>query len=278
MNSDRQLKSAINGLCFAVLFAAMAISGCSEPSYPSEYSNQVVVQGYLMAYQPIDSIVVRRTGRIDEYITGSSLAIRGARVIVSGNGIADTLKEMTGFPGYYTSVRTPQNIIQAKTTYTLYVRVPDGRIVTAQTTVPDTFHIIDKDKFPRVIHYRKGLYSIDWTSSNTYSDYITSVTSVDLSVENPIPNNFGDNETKPNRTSYGFNYVEKTHAEIPWFTFNYYGETALSVVAVDENYYSFIRQLEGGSTDIREIKYNVNGGLGVFGSGALDSLHVVLQP
>ena len=278
MNSDRRLHSIIAALLFAALLIAIAINGCSEPSYPSEYSNQVVVQGYLMAYQPIDSIVVRRTGRIDEYITSAGLAIKGATVIVSGNGIADTLKEMAGFPGYYTSVRTPRNIIQAKATYSLYVRVPDGRTVTAQTTVPDTFHIIDKDRFPRVIHYRNGLYSIDWTSSNTYSDYITSVTSVDLSVQNPIPSNFGDNETKPNRTSYGFNYIEKTHAEIPWFTFNYYGETALSVIAVDENYYSFIRQLEGGGTDIKEIKYNVNGGLGVFGSGALDSLHVTLQP
>ena len=278
MNSDTRLKSIVDGLCLVIILAAVTLSGCSEPSYPSEYSNQVVVQGYLMAYQPIDSIVIRRTAQIDEYATGQRLAMRGALVVISGNGIVDTLKEKLGYPGYYTSVRIPRNIIQPKTTYSLYVKVSDGRSVTAQTTVPDTFHIIDKDKFPRVLHYRKGLYSIDWTSSNTYSDYITSVTSVDLSVENPIPNNFGDNERKPDRTSYGFNYIEKTHAEIPWFTFNYYGETALSVTAVDENYYAFIRQLEGGGTDIRELHYNVNGGLGVFGSGALDSLHIVLQP
>jgi hypothetical protein len=233
-----------------------------------------------MANQPIDSIIVRRTARLDEYVSGPALSIRGAIVVVTGNGIADTLKEMQGFPGYYTSVRNPRNIIKPRQAYDLFVQTPDGRTVTASTTVPDTFHIIGKENFPRILHYRQGLYMIDWTSSNNYSDYITSVTSLDLSNLDPIPSDFGnrDNENKPSRTSYGFNYIDNTHTEIPWFTFNYYGENALSIEAIDKNYYDFIRQLNGGGTDIKEMKYNVNGGLGVFGSAALDSLHILLLP
>jgi Domain of unknown function (DUF4249) len=268
-------------LIFIAFIIAACLNGCSEPTYPTAYSNQVVVQGYLMANQPIDSIVVRRTARLEEYVSGSALSIQNATVIVTGNGIADTLKEMQGFPGYYTSVRNPRNIIKPRQTYDLFVQTPDGRTVTASTTVPDTFHIIGKENFPRILHYRQGLFMIDWTSSNSYSDYITSVTSVDLSILDPIPSDFGnrdDNGNKPSRTSYGFNYIDNTHTEIPWFTFKYYGENALAIEAIDKNYYDFIRQLNGGGTDIREMKYNVNGGLGVFGSAALDSLHILLLP
>lgn len=270
------------------LIALLGLNSCSEPTYPSEYSNQVVVQGYLMANQPIDSIIVRRTARLEEYVSEANLAINGAIVIITSNeinGIVDTLKAMPGNPGFYTSTRNPQNIIKPKQTYTLFVRTPDGRTVTATTTVPDTFHIIAKETFPRVIYYRKGPdtdptkpYIIDWTSSSMHSDYITSVTSLD-SLADQIPRDFGNNnEEKPNRTSYGFNYIDKTHTEIPWFTFHYYGKHMLAILAIDNNYYNFIRQANSGGTDIREIKYDVIGGLGVFGSAAMDSLTVALQP
>lgn len=272
---------------FVSLITLIGINGCSEPTYPSEYSNQIVVQGYLMANQPIDSIIVRRTARLEEYVSESNLAINGATVVITGNGITDTLKAMPGNIGFYTSMRNPQNIIKPKQTYTLLVRTPDDRTVTATTTVPDTFHIIGKKAFPRVLHYRKGpnddptkLYTIDWTSSNTFSDYITSVTSLD-SIADQIPRDFGNNENnerKPERTSYGFNYIDITHAEIPWFTFNYYGKHMLAILAIDKNYYDFIRQRSGGGTDIAEIRYNVTGGLGVFGSAAMDSLIVTLAP
>lgn len=272
---------------FVSLITLIGINGCSEPTYPSEYSNQIVVQGYLMANQPIDSIIIRRTARLEEYVSESSLAINGATVVITGNGVVDTLNAMPGNPGLYTSTRIPQNIIKPKQTYTLFVRTPDDRTVTATTTVPDTFHIIGKEAFPRVLRYRKGpddnptkLYSIDWTSSNTFSDYITSVTSLD-SLAGQIPQDFGNNdnnERKPERTSYGFNYIDITHAEIPWFTFNYYGQHMLAILAIDKNYYDFIRQRNGGGTDIKEIRYNVTGGLGVFGSAAMDSLIVTLAP
>lgn len=272
---------------FVSLITLVGINGCSEPTYPSEYSNQIVVQGYLMANQAIDSIIVRRTARLEEYVSESSLAINGATVVITGNGIIDTLKAMPGNTGFYTSMRNPQNIIKPKQTYTLFVRTLDDRIVTATTTVPDTFHIIGKEAFPRMLHYRKGpnddprkLYTIDWTSSNSFSDYITSVTSLD-SIVDQIPRDFGNNENnerKPERTSYGFNYIDITHAEIPWFTFNYYGQHMLAILAIDKNYYDFIRQRSGGGTDIREIRYNVTGGLGVFGSAAMDSLIVTLAP
>jgi hypothetical protein len=268
-------------IVFISLLILMGFSGCSEPTYPSSYSDQIVVQGYLVANQAIDSIIVRRTARLEEYVSGSNLAIIGATVVISGNGIIDTLIGMPANAGYYTSVRVPRNIIKPKETYALFVQTPDGRTVTSVTTIPDTFHIIGKETFPRTLHYRQGIYAIDWTSSNTYSDYITAVTSVDTSIIDPIPSDFGnreDNTNKPDRTSYGFNYIDKTHTEIPWFTFNYYGETALTIEAIDKNYYDFIRQVNVGGTDIREVKYNVNGGLGVFGSAAMDSLHVLLLP
>lgn len=259
----------------------VCLNGCSEPTYPGSYSNQVVVQGYLMANQPIDSIIVRRTARLEEYVSSTALALSGSLVVVTGNGVADTLREMTGYAGYYTSLRVPQNIIKPKQTYALYVRTQDGRVVTATTTVPDTFRIIGKENFPRALRYRQGLYTISWTPSATSSDYITAITSVDLSIIEPIPRDFGNRDTsenKPERTSYGFNFVESTHTEIPWFAFNYYGENALIVEAIDKNYYDFVRQINGGGTDIREIRYSVSGGIGVFGSAALDSLHVILLP
>jgi len=251
-------------------FVSMFIAGCSEPTTEQEYSNQIVVSGYLIANHPIDSIVVERTVRIDETYSPSNAAIRNAIVVVTANGISDTLSEIS--PGKYSS---PQ-IIFPKTKYSLYIRVPDGRIVRGETTVPDTFHI--EQRPPTQVTYATTTPMITWSASNLNSDYILSVTSLDTSEHKPIPleSIFADSIERARRTDFTFGFEEIRHSEIPWFAFHYYGLNAISVLAIDKNYYQFFQQLFSPPTDIKEYKYNLQGGIGVFGSAAMDSVHIVV--
>ena len=107
-----------------------------------------------------------------------------------------------------------------------------------------------------------------------YSDYVLSVTSLDTSEHSPIPMDgpFGDSGERERRTGFTFGFEDIRRSEIPWFAFHYYGLNAISVLAIDKNYYQFLQQIFSPPADIKEYKYNLKGGIGVFGSAAMDAV------
>jgi hypothetical protein len=256
-----------------LIFFPFFIFGCSEPSTENEYRNEIVVTGYLIAGKPIDSIVVSRTMPIDQQYTSAAAAITNAIVVITTNGIHDTLRTITGKPGHYFS---PQ-IIQPKQKYSLFVKVPDGREIRGTTIVPDTFHIVQRP--PAEMTYGQGIPFMSWTESALHHDYIMSITSLDLTETTPIGSDtpFADSVELSERTSFTFGFEDIQESQIPWFAFHFYGRNALKIFAVDKNYYEFFRQIFSQSTDIKEFKYNLQGGIGIFGSAAEDSIHLVVK-
>jgi hypothetical protein len=265
------------------VLAAVFFAGCEQSSQPNEYSNQLVVSAFLIAEQPIDSVFVTRTEDLfknyslrDCAITNALVRITLVDTINPAGNVTYTLTHDSNHPGRYYS----SSIVVPLRTYLLSVEAPGYPLITGKTSVPDTFSIINKNIFPDTVVYDPLLSShkLNWSSSRNYSDYIGSATSLDPLAAD-IPNDFRSAaDPKPNKTEiFYFNSPNINSVEIVWLAVNYYGRNLITVDAVDYNYYNFIRQyVVSGRTELRQIKYNIVGGLGVFGASARAHNSVVI--
>jgi hypothetical protein len=259
------------------LVALAGLCGCSEPSSPNDYSNQLVLNAYLFAGRSIDSVYVQRTAQILEQYTEDAVAIIGATVKISlmkatNPAAIETTYVLLGDPvrrGRYFSPAT----VLPKRTYSIEIHASGYPLVTGTTTVPDTFHLVST--LPSTILWNSDApaLQVEWSPSSGYSDYVASVTSLDADapyIDDFRSKNRNPDDPKPQKTSFFFNIPQRNSLEFPWFMFRYLGRHSISVSAVDENYYDFLRQsmaAEGGS--LREIRYRLNGGIGVFASAAV---------
>jgi hypothetical protein len=226
--------------------------------------------------QTIDSITVQRTARIDEFYTPEAVAISNALVVVSGNGIVDTLRYDPAKPGRYYSVNTHNRVEPAKT-YTLTVIAPGYPTITGSTTVPDFIQITNRADIPRQLTYLDGSLRLEWNANDHYADFLYTVTSLDSPAEKIDRFNPDADTTKPpEKTTFQFGLYGMYNTVLPWFAFNYYGRNSIAISAIDSNYYDYIRQVVFEGTDILDIRFNLQGGIGVFGSASIDTMMVTL--
>ena len=90
--------STIN-LCLSFLFAAI-LTGCQN-NPPVAYVPQIVVQGYLYANHPIDSIIISRSQPVNVYYNADSAGITGASVSITVEGTTYPLAERAQPQGCY---------------------------------------------------------------------------------------------------------------------------------------------------------------------------------
>ena len=259
-----------------LLFIFFLINGCSEPTSSNDYNNQLVIYGFLVAGNTIDSIYVQHVLPLEAKYSPEAAAILNAVVIVEGNGFRDTLHHDPTLPGRYYSTKSA-NVIQPKATYTLRVEAPNFPAATATTTVPDTFHILNKPIFTETLRFgdRNKIISVAWTESKLHVDYIIGSRSLDSNAQTTRENR-QNQDRAPNKTNFTFNLLDLTTTQVPWQFFNYYGTNEIFVSAIDKNYFDYVSQSVVGGTDIKNIKFNLNNAIGVFGSVAKDSYRVVI--
>jgi len=269
------------------VFAALFFIGCDQPTESNEYSNQLVVSAFLTAEQPIDSVFITRTANLLEYYSIQNCAITNAIVRITlvdtvnpAANVTFTLTHDNNNPGRYYS----SSVVQPLRTYLISIDAPGYTHVTGKTTVPDTFSIVNQSDFPDTVTYDPMMRSfmLKWTSSNNYSDYVGSVASLDPSAVD-IPSDFRSaDDPKPDRiTPFTFNTPNINSVNLVWFAFNYYGRNLVTIDAVDYNYYDFLRQyVVSRGTELRQIRYNIAGGLGVFGASARahNSIVIYVKP
>lgn len=124
-------------LLFAV-FGLITLVSCDTAALKTE--SQVVVEAYLQAGAPLDSVRVTRTAKADAEYTPERTAIRGAEVGVQrlsdSGGVAATVPytETDSTEGLY--VPEAAATVEPQTTYRLRAATPGGTVVTAKTTVP----------------------------------------------------------------------------------------------------------------------------------------------
>ncbi len=262
-----------------MIFAASAIFfiSCDETTLSADYQKEVVINGYLEEGHSIDSVKIQWTGEVDQEYIVAKQAIVGAIVVVKSNdgSFIDTLIYDPAIPGRYFSNDSNKKI-KARKTYELYIKTPapDVRIVTGVTTVPDTFSIATSTiKNGDTVRYDPFAVAnnFTWTSSDLHSSYLPTITSLDANAA-MIPKFFIRDTTskdfrKPDKVGYPPGLPkEQVRIELPWIFLNYFGNTRFDVYAVDFNYSDFLNQIVAQGGELKETRYNLKGGIGVFGS------------
>ncbi|MGE5315126.1 MAG: DUF4249 family protein [Acidobacteriota bacterium] len=263
-------------LLTAALLAVLA--GCASPTDDDAFSDQLVVNAYLFGGEPIDSVYIQHTWKVTEAYTAEKAAVTNAVVIITGNNIVDTLAADPARPGRYASKERNRRV-QPGAAYSLLVRVPGYGDVTGTTMVPDTFSVLNAASFPKTASYAPSTnpFRIEWSRSGQYADYMLVVRSADQTTA-MIPASFHNEDNKPERTSVGFFLKDVNACEISWLYFNYYGPTEITMAATDRNYFEFLKQFVTAqqSSDLKEIRFNLNGAIGVFGSETIAKNRIAL--
>ncbi len=271
-----------------MLVLILFFAGCEESDSSFTYEKKVVVTGLIEGGRSVDSIRLVYTGDPAKFYDPNDYAIPDAEVIITGKDIAfvDTLKHDPSKPGRYYSADT-SNIIKPTHSYRLTVRTTDGKFLSAETTVPDTFHMTYSSLTDRtVIRYDPlaPVNKFEWSASRLHGTYLPTISSLDSGAARIPRSFFNDTTSNPPPDKIGYRVglpKEQTSTELPWIVLGYYGTTRFDVFAVDENYNNFLNQFvaaQGG--ELREIRYNVQGGLGFFGARtqAFGGIQVYITP
>lgn len=308
MASWRKAGKSVKMVVILVL-AAIALTGCDSAG-PVEFEPEVVVEGYLRAGGRLPSIRVSRTVELDATYSPQGTAITDATVSIhllnesGGREESTEYRSSDSSPGSYVPVfgSGEATLALPLRTYELEVDVPDApEPIRATTLVPDTFSVVRTGADSVVYQASKQFTFL--VSSTTYpgrqsvfvfttlaldgrpgqlTPFAESLLEGDLSVDDLRE------RASPTLNEDNFDHVQNGFLRIrfPWLAIYFYGRNQISVSALDDNLYDFIRSQmvqQGGSTlppgEIPNILERVEGGRGVFGSYARASTSIyVLRP
>lgn len=269
----------------------------------NDYQEYYVVESYLVANDFLPTVRLSTTSPIDEEYDFKENALSGAEVQVRRLNADSSVAEIYSYQSIQAGVYIPLDfiIVQDEQLYQLHVTTGNGDIITATTYVPGNFETINelqnqytyqseqqikiKTSPSSYITNRQTYYiftvnAVNPDSSNLTPFYRDLVINQDNQIDNYIVNSSGIiNEKNYDRNSDG-----TITLRVPWLAIAFYGSNDVVVNAIDDNLYDFIRSQDvqtGGSTlspgEIQNIEYNVNGGIGIFGSMASDTNRVDIQ-
>ena len=283
MNARNRISTSTRVLVMAASLSVMLLVGC-QSNAPVAYVPQVVVQGYLYANHPIDSIIVSQSQPVNVYYNVDSVGISGAQVSIMVDGTTYPLAERAQHHGSYYLPDTTFLVHSGKT-YFLKI-VANGTTVTAQTTVPDSIKITkplpDTIQYPmdtvNVLNYPSP--TLTWTGVNPVS-YAASLTCLDTlwydsvaQIHNRRVWHLGEGSgggTQYNDITRWFFLIPVSSVPVPWTGLKWYGRQKVTVYALDQNFNDWLKQAFISGNNFQESLNHINGGIGVFGSAGIDT-------
>lgn len=279
----------------------LLLSGC-ELYEQDEYEEYYVVESYLVVDAPLPQVRLSTNLPVDEEYSFAKAAVSDADVSIqllddAGNPSANYPYEEQR-NGVYTSADNETTIRGARR-YRLSVRFQDGDTLRAETLVPGDFETqsVNRD----TVTYQAEPQFKATTTQSAYpgrqSYYIFTVNAVDPIEENltPLYADFVEDEDELsdfevnssgiiNEGNYDLNSDQSITVSLPWLGVAFYGDNDVIINAIDDNMYDFLRSqsVQGGGAvlspgEIQNIRYNIEGGIGVFGSMASDTNRVFVR-
>ncbi|HEY3874878.1 MAG TPA: DUF4249 family protein [Candidatus Kapabacteria bacterium] len=270
------------GIVIAFLAVIAALSGCDQP-IQSAYQEQLDVSSFLFANEPIDSIVLHRTTPFGDYYDDLDYAVDSATVVVSHNGVADTLLPTALKGRYYLPANTM--IVMGGETYTLSITAKNNQtggthLLTSSTTVPMPIHL---DSL--ALSVRGQTIVLDTTNLSNFAflisagpidkpdrEYLLSITALDTTFGRI--HGGGDSSSETTRFSQ---VATGPNIAVTSRFFSWYGPNLLTFYAIDTNWSDYQRQIQQG-IDYQPSLNHITGGIGVFASGARDTVSFFLKP
>lgn len=279
------------------LLAILIIFGKCERYEQDKYQEYYVVESYLVANGSLPHVRLSTTGPIDKTYNFQENAISGASVQIQRLNPDSTIAEIYAYqqqvPGIY--YPTGPAIIRDQQLYRLHVITETGDEISAITYVPGDFETINKLE-PSYTYQGEQQVQLTTTSSSYITNRQTYFVFT-IKATNPSPykltpfyaDQVDDEDTEieefyihssgiVNQENFEQNSDGTITLSLPWLAIAFYGSNTIIINAIDDNFYDFLRShgtQAGGSTlspgEIQNIRYNVNGGIGIFGSMASDT-------
>lgn len=299
-------------LAGGLLLTTLVAAGCDTAS-PEVDEAAYVVESYLVAQEPLPPVRVGRTLLLDSTYAYAAQAVTDAQVVVEALGPDGAV---TGaFPyaalpdtaGVYGPLDTLA-AVEPLRRYRLRVTVPEGggeARLEATTLVPDTFRVVDVTTTdvafgqPQQIELRLTASTYPGRDQSFY--VLSAETLLDtLRTDSLTPlvaqladgnDDFNLEEQRVgsspvlNEANYEVEAGGTLRIKVPWIAFSFYGPNVVRASVVDDNLYDYLRsqqaQQGGGSTfapgELPNILERVDGGTGIFGSMARQSVPVVVR-
>jgi hypothetical protein len=290
----------IHPLLYCLLLLVLVVTGCDL--YPQDdYEQYYVVESYLVANRVLPQVRVTHTLPVEEEFSLNEVAVTDASVQIRLLDENDAVEEIYEYGhqsnGVYLPL-APEAVLPLRR-YELRVTIPQSDdVITARTLVPGSFETVGE--VVDSIAYQSTDQIIVNTTRSEYPDrqafFIFTVNAVNPSAERLTPfykDQVEDEEDLSsfyinssgiiNEGNYDINPDGTLTLRIPWLAVAFYGYNDITANAIDDNMYDFLRSQNaqaGGTTlppgEIQNIRYHVNGGIGVFGSLASDTVRVFI--
>lgn len=294
---------------FLILAVAIVIGSGCDPYTQDVYTEQVVVESYLTANNPLTQVRLSTTGDASEVYSFERFALRGAQVMIwvlkahsNEKDYRITYEEST--PGVYQP--TEMHVVQPGSTYQLEVFHPEYPEVEAFTTIPAGFKIIND--IPDTLYYQsteqltlelasevaekgQNYYIINTVAAQALEELLTPFYLEFVAGEDEEEKQQSLTELRINSSGIlsegNFNRNEQGNLEIryPWLAVAYFGVNDIVPSLIDQNLYDYIRSESvqlGGSTlspgEIQNVITPIVGGVGIFGSMSRDTARTFILP
>ena len=294
--------------------AAVACSANREPGElfgPSE-SGTLVVDALLIVDHPLPDLFVHETVSPGVRYTREGAGVLDAQVEIREGAQVHRYRPDPDSLGRYLPPDAPPPV-RPGTEYHLTVE-SDGRVARATTRTPERFHfddvvLLDEETLEVNRHLRMFSEGVDvvFTAPEnqvTYLDgllearfqpadvagYQAGVFSLDPGSERVLEADFLDEEDyeKLERQVSSPAYdAPDGKLRLPWFAVYFAGRHLIKIYALDRNWFDFARsspEMENGGfgglagDNFERPIFRVEGGIGLFGSAAMDSLGFVVLP
>jgi len=229
-------------LPLGVLAAALLLAACSNGPDVNEFNYQPEINLFgLLIYNSGQTIIrLEETYRAMDRVPADR-GIAGAQMIISGAGQAVTFTDRG--EGRY-ATEGPDLCLQAGATYTLSVRLQDGRRIEAHCTMPAPPRLISPADH-QVVAANAAL-PIAWEPGTPDSHFL-------VSVRGNVHTYSAEMWSDSTATNFYPFYLAQPDIYV------------LKVTAMDRNYYNYLLM-----RDDEEPVWHIQGGIGVFGAIAYD--------
>ena len=264
-----------------------------EDDAPGDYKESYIVDALLLVDEPIQGISLIRSQPIfDKYIHDSAL-VRNANVIIEGDGKTFNLKyrnKEDGLAGYYAD--DTEYLIKPNTQYTMKMTLPNGDVISGETTTPGRteWKIKPKDFIQYPIDTLKlpATDTVAWEKVQGNDFYLISVSCLDTldygkylnppidELNRRIYRPFGNERRYREFTT--ISPIANTSSSIVWATFKWFGLHQVKVFVPDFNFLRWYIQVQA-KQEMDPLLSSVTGNAyGFFGSASfITDTSVVLK-
>ena len=288
----------------------MLLSAC-ETATQNNYKPYYVVESYLVANRQLPEVRLSTTNPINNVYSFEDVAVANAEVQIrllqkDNSTIDEVFTYSSDSAGIYHA--NLGHKVEPDRTYQLHISLNGGSdIITASTTAPESFEVIS-EVLDTIVY--QSTERLEITLSKTSSFTNQSVFIFNTLAQQPIPKNLtplyydlyiqeedsleaekrlAEFSITSSRLLNEANFSNNTDGTVtiryPWIAVAFYGDNKLVASTVDNNIYDFIRSESvqlGGSTlspgEIQNAITRINGGIGIFGSMASDTIDVFIKP